>query len=116
MQHELKTWPSVFQAMLDGDKPFELRKNDRDFQIGDELLLKEWKPIHEERCSYASPYDEQQTDRVDFRCRFCNRGLEDPLEGSFTGRELRAKVSYVLRHGLFPGLEAGYVVLGLRAT
>jgi hypothetical protein len=42
MIHELKTWTEYFQLVSDGIKPFELRKNDRDFRAGHELLLKEY--------------------------------------------------------------------------
>lgn len=42
--HELKTWPDYFQAVWDGTKTFEVRKNDRGFQPNDRLLLKEWDP------------------------------------------------------------------------
>jgi hypothetical protein len=42
--HELKTWPEFFAPMLSGEKTFDLRKDDRGFQIGDQLRLREWSP------------------------------------------------------------------------
>jgi hypothetical protein len=42
MIHELKTWENYFQLTADGIKTFELRKNDRNFQAGHELLLNEY--------------------------------------------------------------------------
>lgn len=42
MKHELKTWPKYFQLIADGTKSFELRKNDRDFQQGQVLILREF--------------------------------------------------------------------------
>ncbi|MDT1958956.1 ASCH/PUA domain-containing protein [Carnobacterium divergens] len=42
--HTLKTEPSYFEAVLNGSKKFEIRKNDRNYQVGDFLLLQEWDP------------------------------------------------------------------------
>ena len=42
MTHELKTWRRYFQEVKKGVKQFETRKNDRNFKVGDLLLLKEW--------------------------------------------------------------------------
>ena len=42
--HVLKIWPSFFQEMIDGKKPFEVRKNDRDFRVGDVLKLLAYDP------------------------------------------------------------------------
>lgn len=46
-KHELKTWPVFWQAVFDNIKNFEVRKNDRDFRIGDEIILREWNPVTE---------------------------------------------------------------------
>lgn len=37
--HVLKTWPEHWDAIADGSKPFELRKDDRGYQTGDRLIL-----------------------------------------------------------------------------
>lgn len=44
MNHELKTWSEHFQAIKLREKPFELRFNGRNFQVGDTLKLREWDP------------------------------------------------------------------------
>lgn len=41
-KHKLKTWKPYFEEIFKDNKDFELRKNDRDFKVGDELLLQEW--------------------------------------------------------------------------
>lgn len=42
--HILKIHPAYFEKVLTGEKKFEIRKDDRGFQSGDRLLLKEWDP------------------------------------------------------------------------
>lgn len=40
--HTLKTWPFYFEDILSGAKKFEIRNDDRNFQLGDQLTLVEW--------------------------------------------------------------------------
>lgn len=42
--HHLKSWPEYFEAQWDCSKQFELRHNDRGYEVGDELLIHEWTP------------------------------------------------------------------------
>ena len=42
--HELKTHPQAFADVRAGRKRFEIRWDDRDFQVRDRLVLKEWDP------------------------------------------------------------------------
>lgn len=85
--HHLKTWPEYFRQLKSGEKTFEVRKDDRFFQVGEELLLEEFVP------EGYFPEDEKQ-------------------EPYLTGNICHRKITYVLRGGQF-GIEKGYVVLGL---
>ena len=42
MIHELIIRPEFFEACTSGKKTFEVRRNDRPFEIGDYLALNEW--------------------------------------------------------------------------
>jgi hypothetical protein len=42
MIHELKTLPEYFEAAQKREKNFEVRKDDRPFEVGDFLALNEW--------------------------------------------------------------------------
>lgn len=42
--HELKTQQPYYDDVLSGRKSFELRRDDRDFKLGDLLLLREFNP------------------------------------------------------------------------
>jgi hypothetical protein len=46
MRHWLKTWPQFFQAVFDGVKTFEVRRDDRGFELGDTLYLQEYHPAN----------------------------------------------------------------------
>ncbi len=42
MIHAVKIVPRYFDAVISGEKTFEVRKNDRPFQVGDLLALNEY--------------------------------------------------------------------------
>ena len=46
-EHDLKTWSPFYAAVASGAKTFELRKDDRNYSVGDVLLLREWDPLSE---------------------------------------------------------------------
>jgi len=37
--HEVKSWSHLFDAIVSGAKPYDLRKNDRGYKVGDTLRL-----------------------------------------------------------------------------
>lgn len=43
MNHQLKTDPDVFDEVIAGTKCFEIRQNDRNYQVGDTLTLRKTK-------------------------------------------------------------------------
>ena len=42
--HYLKSWPQFFAPIRQGTRTHELRRNDRDFRVGDLLVLQEYNP------------------------------------------------------------------------
>ena len=42
MKHTLKILPEFFEAVVNLEKTFEVRKNDRNFELDDGILLVEW--------------------------------------------------------------------------
>lgn len=49
--HELKVWKTYYKPLLSGHKKFEVRKNDRDFKVGDILILR---PFDEKKQEYTT--------------------------------------------------------------
>lgn len=43
-KHKLKCAPEYFARLQSGQKTFEIRKNDRDYQVGDILVISEYDP------------------------------------------------------------------------
>lgn len=85
-EHILKTWPNYFDAVKRGEKPFEVRRDDRGFQRGDILVLQRT--------------TEKMTHQVD-----------TDYHGKVR-HEIRKRITYILTGGQF-GIEPGYVVMGL---
>ncbi len=83
--HELKTHPEPFTAVLDGKKRYELREDDRGFEVGDTLVLQEWS---------ATPTGD------------CHD------KGHYSGREFKALVTYLSR-APFWGLTGKLCVLSI---
>jgi len=45
IEHKVKSWPLFFEATLSGAKTHEVRRmTDRDYRVGDTLLLQEYDP------------------------------------------------------------------------
>ena len=53
-EHTLKTWPEFFDAVKDGRKTFEVRKNDRGYQTGDRLILEKYDPKNPTKYIHAN--------------------------------------------------------------
>lgn len=47
MIHELKILPLYYRAVVERQKTFEVRKNDRPFAVGDGICLREFDPLTE---------------------------------------------------------------------
>lgn len=45
--HVLKCWPQFLEAVDSGVKPFELRRNDRPYRVGDHIILRGWDPMRQ---------------------------------------------------------------------
>jgi len=96
--HNLKTWPSYFNEVLSGEKTFEIRRNDRQFQVGDLLILEEYIPFEE------STDNEESTDDDDDD----EESREDL--GTYTGRSVQMVITYITRFEQ----KDEFVVLGIR--
>ena len=81
--HELKTVPPFFNLVESGVKKFEMRINDRDYQVGDVLHLREYVPQKNITAAY------------------------------YTGRECLVRVTYILTHGALPDMPNNFVIMSI---
>ncbi len=86
-EHELKTWPAMFEAVWRGDKTFEVRLDDRGYQKGDTVTLREWD--RNTLCDCAS--GDHATD--------CPK---------YSGRRIEARVGHVLASTAPRGSQRGF--------
>lgn len=104
MLHELKTWPTYFGPVWEGDKTFDVRIDDRGFQKGDNVVLREWDISVGCKCR----------DTTESRAH-----LDDCPR--YTGRWISGTIGYVLSATPAIGSQRGfngngYVVLALLLT
>jgi hypothetical protein len=88
-EHELKAWPEFFNAVMDGSKTFEIRNNDRGFQVGDRLLLREFEP-----CQRCMGTGRERVDSWDSDRCVCSKP-----HGTLTGRYVLVQVRYITDYG-----------------
>lgn len=82
--HDLKTDPDVFEAVYSGLKTFEIRKDDRGFEIGDLLRLLETESSAE--------------------------AMAEGARLEFTGRQSHHRVRYIMRGY---GLAQGWCIMAI---
>ena len=83
-RHKLKILRRYFEAKLAGIKPFEFRRDDRGFKVGDEIELVE----------------------------IMSTGISEPIETGRTYVERITYILRSTDDSQFEGLEVGYAVLG----
>ena len=89
-KHELKCWPVYFQRVWTGEKTFEVRLDDRGFQRGDTVVLREW-------------------DRNDS----CNCvGDHSAHCAKYSGRTISARIGHVMASTPPRGNQRGFVGMG----
>ena len=42
--HDLKIWPAHFKELSEGNRTYDVRKDDRGYRVGDLVRLREWDP------------------------------------------------------------------------
>ena len=98
--HELRCWPALFEPVWSGAKPFDIRYDDRGFQRGDRVTIREY-----DRSGCCCPGDGHAGEAIPPGCR------------GWTGRMVRAVIGFVAAHAPVAGgrgaIGNGLVVFSL---
>lgn len=117
-QHELKTSPEPFTAMWEGRKVHEYRRNDRGYDVGHTLFLREYVHIEDEDVyfceesppghggSHSGRYEEPEG-----TCLFCG----DIFPDMYTPREMVVVVTH-MNEGPDYGIPEGYAVMSVQVV
>ena len=96
MIHSVKCYPNYFQSLKDGTKPFDVRKNDRPYAVGDYLAVNEFVSI--------DPYEDVREELLESFSRSADNGR-------YSGDWLLFKITYILDDPQY--CKDGMVILGL---
>ena len=72
--HWLKTEPAFFREIVTGSKTFEVRNNDRGFEVGDVLILQEYLPAWAPKPGYSGRQIKKKISYILDDPRFCREG------------------------------------------
>lgn len=95
MTHFLKIWQGSFEAIASGAKTHEVRRADRDFKVGDQLILREFIPEVDQQTGQPRVNDQGET--ID----------------QYTKRNLYRKITYITPGGSW-GLPNEVCVLSIK--
>lgn len=80
MTHALKSWKEYYVQVEQGNKMFELRKDDRPFTPGDTILLQEYDPKTEQytgnESSYVISYILRDAPKFGLKPGYCILGIK----------------------------------------
>ena len=102
--HDVKLVSDFYDDSASGVKSFEIRKNDRDYQVGDYLNLRE--------VNYSTNIN---TETASTTGVLIGVDISIRAEAVETGRSHVKEITYILTSEEFPeGIKEGYVILGAR--
>lgn len=73
--HDVKSWTRFFRPIVSGERVHELRRNDRDYRVGDRMHLREYDDVSD---TYTGSYCEAAITSITSReipCAVSDQGL-----------------------------------------